>query len=68
MPNLASAEYLTPVKPMEISLKPNVREPEAACQVEEDTWIDSAIEYMWYLTTGFAVVRVLVGGEVREIS
>ena len=53
---------------MEISLKLNVREAEAACQVEEDTWIDTAIEYLWYLKTGFAVVRVLVGGEVREIS
>jgi hypothetical protein len=68
IPNLVSADYLTPAKPVEISLKLNVREIEAACQTVDETWIDTAIEYLLYITTGFAVVRVLVGGEVIEIS
>jgi hypothetical protein len=53
---------------VEISLRLDVTEIKAACQEIDDTWVDTAIEYLWYLTTGLAVVRVLVKGEVREIS
>lgn len=45
-----------------------MREIEAVCLALDDTWYDAAIEYTWYITTGLAVVRVLVGGQVREIS
>jgi hypothetical protein len=53
---------------VELSLKLNVREIEEVCQSLNDTWYDVVIEYIWYITTGLAVVRVLVRGEVREIS
>jgi hypothetical protein len=53
---------------VELSLKLNIREIELACQSLDDTWYDVAIEYIWYISTGLAVVRVLAGGEVRDIS
>jgi hypothetical protein len=53
---------------VELSLKLNIKEIEVACQALDDAWFDTAIEYIWYITTGLAVVRVLVRGEVREIS